>query len=100
MVDLLLKVLFAKDMDGILDKKGHLIFYAQRFDNYCGYQALIILLIIIVFSCQVFALIPPLSEQVGVIIEVTVLLIFSTSRSLESSLLSLSLSSYLFKLQT
>eukprot|EP00826_Nyctotherus_ovalis_P006928 TRINITY_DN11692_c0_g1_i12.p2 TRINITY_DN11692_c0_g1~~TRINITY_DN11692_c0_g1_i12.p2 ORF type:complete len:114 (-),score=34.15 TRINITY_DN11692_c0_g1_i12:47-388(-) len=60
------------DMDDttkLLNKKEDLIFYAQRFDDYCGYEALVTLLIITIFSCQVFSLIPPLSQQAGVIIE-------------------------------
>jgi len=104
MVNLLLKVLFYKEMNGIrktgdMEKKGEsLISYAQRFDDYCGYEALIILLVITVLTCQVFSFIPFLTQQAGVIIKVIALLIFSTSKSLVSSLLFSLLSSYLFTL--
>lgn len=75
MVSLLLKLLFSRDMKDILvSKTNDLIFYAKRFDDYCGYEALIILLVIAIFSCQVFSLIPPLSQQFGVIVEVVSLL--------------------------
>ena len=51
------------------DKNKDLVIYALEFDNYCGYEALVTLILIVSLSVQVWSLVEPL-DQFKVIFDV------------------------------